>query len=335
MSGRVFHAPLLHVHAGFRIRKIWERSPKGAQDRYPEVEVCRTLGEILEDEQTELVIVNTPEPTHYDCCVKALEAGKHVVVEKAFTLTSQDAEALVQLARQKRRLLSVFQNRRWDSDFLTVQQVIRSGVLGRLVEYEAHYDRFRNYIQAGTWKEDPTISAGIVYNLGAHSIDQALTLFGMPERVWAEIGVQRSGGQVDDHFEIVLFYPELKATLKTGYLVREPGPKYQLHGERGSFVKSGMDLQEDALIAGQVPGGPGWGLEPPAIWGKLNTEVNGLHIQGSVESLPGNYLAYYDGIFAAIREDKTPPVTAESARDVIRIIELAYQSHREQRVIPL
>lgn len=326
MSGRVFHAPLLHVHPGFALTYILQRSKQDAKDRFPDIEIKRNLAELLAVEEIELVVVNTPEPTHFPFAKQALEAGKHVVVEKAFTPTAAEAEELVDLAKTHNRLISVYQNRRWDSDFLTVQHVIRERMLGRLVEYEAHYDRYRNYIQTGTWKEEQQPGAGILFNLGSHLIDQALSLFGMPERVFADIQIQRTGGRVPDHFEIILFYPKMKATLRAGYLVREPGPKYILHGTEGSFQKYGLDTQEQALKEGVWPGNPGWGEEPEEIWGTLNTQVNGLHVRGKVESLKGNYLAYYDNIHAAIRHDQALIVSGEDGLKVIQIIEAAQES---------
>jgi predicted dehydrogenase len=334
MSGRVFHGPLLAVHPEFSLTHVWQRSKSDAQEVYPEVEVVRTLDELLASD-VELVVVNTPEPTHFPFAKKALEAGKHVIVEKAFTTTLAEADELIQLANDRGLLLSVFQNRRWDSDFLTVQRIVGQEMLGRLVEYEAHYDRYRNFIQAGTWKEKEAAGAGILFNLGSHLIDQALTLFGMPQQLFADVRIQRTGGEVPDNFELILYYPGLKVTLKAGYLVREETPKYTLLGTDGSFVKYGLDVQEDALKAGEVPGTPGWGVAPESQWGLLNTEVNGLHVRGKVESLAGNYSAYYDNIAAAIQSAAPLAVTALQARQVIQIIELAQQSAAQGKVLEI
>ncbi|MEM7656303.1 MAG: Gfo/Idh/MocA family oxidoreductase [Bacteroidota bacterium] len=334
MSGRVFHGPLLTSHPEFALTHVWQRSKSDAKDHYPEIEVVRTMEELLAAE-VDLVVVNTPEPTHYAFTKAALEAGKHVVVEKAFTPTVAEAEELVALAREKGLLLSVFQNRRWDSDFLTVQQVIGQEMLGRLVEYESHYDRYRNYIQAGTWKEVEAPGTGILFNLGSHLIDQALVLFGMPEQVFADIRTQRTGGIVPDNFELILYYPELKATLKAGYLVREATPKYKLLGTDGSFLKYGLDTQEDALKAGSLPGGPTWGTEPEAQWGILNTQVGELHVRGQVESLAGNYLAYYDNIADVLLRSAPVAVPGEQGQQVIEVIEAAQRSAAEGKVVDM
>ena len=266
---------------------------------------------------------------------RALEAGKHVVVEKAFTPTVQEAELLIALAEEHNKLLSVFQNRRWDSDFQTVGHVLRQGLVGRLVEYEAYYDRFRNYIRTESWKEVRGAGTGILYNLGSHLIDQALVLFGMPEGVFADIRIQRTGGRVPDHFEIILFYQEMKATLRAGYLVREAGPKYKLLGTEGSFLKYGVDMQEEALKEGIWPGNPGWGEEPEERWGLLNTDLHGLHFRGKIESLPGNYLAYYENIYEAICYGHPLAVSATDGLRVIQIIEAAKKSAAEGRIIHL
>ena len=239
MSGLVFHAPLLHVHPGFEMVKIVERSYKGSKERYPYLSICQSYEELLLDEQIELIIVNTPDVFHFDHSKMALEAGKHVVIEKPFTMHVTEAEELIALSKKRSKLLSVFQNRRWDGDYLTVKKVAQEKLLGRLVSFESHFDRYRNFIQPDTWKEAPNEGAEIVYNLGAHMIDQAYELFGMPLSVSADIGIQRTDGKVDDFYNIVLRYDDIHAALKASYLVREEGPRYILHGTEGSFCKPG------------------------------------------------------------------------------------------------
>jgi scyllo-inositol 2-dehydrogenase (NADP+) len=315
--------------------KIVERRPRGAKDRYPEVEVVPDFQALLRDEELELVVVNTPEHTHVELARQALQAGKHVVVEKAFTPTVTEAQELIDLARQQGKILSVYQNSRWNGDFLTIQKILANQLLGQLVEYEAHFDRFRNFIQENSWKEDPKPGIGVLYNLGSHLIDQALVLFGWPQALWAQLRTIRPGGKVVDSFELLLLYQGLKVTLKSSYLVREPGPRYTLHGTQGSFVKFGFDPQEEALNAGRLPSEPGWGQEPPERWGKLNTALNGLHLEAKIETIPGSYLGYYANIHDAIREGKPLAVTAEQARQTIAIIEAAMQSDREGRVVEL
>lgn len=335
MSGSVFHAPLLSAHPGFRLKKVLERSSEKSKAIYPQLEVVKTFEELLQDDELELVVVNTPNPLHYEMARRALEAGKHVVLEKPFTVTSEEGQALTKLAREQKLILSAFQNRRWDGDFRTVQQVVASGWLGELVEFEGHYDRFRNYIEANTWKEETGPGSGILYNLGSHMIDQALVLFGLPQAVTADIRTQRPGSQVEDAYDLLLEYGKLKVTLKSSYLVREAGPRYTLHGTEGSFLKYGLDPQEDALKAGGTFTDAGWGAEPEKDWGLLNTQLHGLHLRGTVETLPGTYQAFYQNIYAAILGRAPLAVTPEQATDVIRIIEAAMRSNAEKRRVML
>ena len=333
MSGNIFHAPLLHCHPGFEITCILERKSNNSVKKYPYVRIARTFEEMLADENIDLVIVNTPDHLHAEMTEMALEADKHVVVEKPFTLTVQEADRLIRKAADKHLMLSVFHNRRWDGDFLTTEKVISGNLLGRLVEFEAHFDRYRNYIQPDTWKEAAGSGTGTLYNLGSHLIDQALVLFGMPVSVTADIRKQRTGSQVDDAFILWLDYPQTRATLKAGYLIRQAGPKYMVYGTDGSFVKPGMDPQEDQLKAGSLPGEPGWGKDTEENWGILNTDINGVHFIGRIETIPGNYMAYYDTIYQAVINGQKPAVTAEQGRDVIRIIEAAFRSQNERAAV--
>ena len=333
MSGEVFHAPLITAHPLFHLKAVLERHHEKSKERYPEVKVVKNYEALLNDADIDLVIVNTPNALHFDMCQKALEAGKHVVVEKPFTNTVAEAEALIRLAREKSRVLTVFQNRRWDGDFMTVQKVVNAGLLGNLVEYEAHYDRYRNYVETDTWKEETGPGSGILYNLGSHMIDQALVLFGVPKSITTILGIQREGGHVQDYYHVTLGYEHRQVLLKSSYLVREQGPRYILHGHLGSFIKYGLDPQEDALKAGAVPGGNGWGVEPESQWGMINTEVKGLHITGEVTSEAGNYLLFYDNVYEAIRQKKPLKVKPEEAMDVIRVIERAMESSKAGQTI--
>ena len=324
MSGQVFHAPLLSVNPGFEIVSILERTRSLSHDRYPETKIIRNYKELLEDDSIELVVVNTPDRFHYRMAREALEAGKHVVLEKPFVLDSRQGDKLITLADEQKLLMSVFQNRRWDGDFLTVREILDKGLLGRLVEYEGHFDRYRNFILQDTWKEDPVTGTGTLFNLGSHLIDQALVLFGKPEHINADIRIQRTGGKIDDAFTLWFGYPEVKVTIKASYLVREPGPRYLLHGTEGSFLKHGIDPQEEALKKGDLPGGPEWGEEPREEWGRLNTEI-GAH-NGPYKTLPGNYSAYYENIYQALTGKAELAVTATQANLVIKVIEAAIES---------
>lgn len=334
MSGSIFHAPLLHTHRGFVLKKIMQRKGSSALEKYPYVTISRDYNELLSDDEIELIVVNTPDNMHYDFASKALEAGKHVVVEKPFTTSVNDGEKLIALAGKKNRVLSVFQNRRWDGDFLTVQKIIRNNTLGRLVEYEAHFDRYRNYIQ-DSWKEKPEYQTGTLYNLGSHLIDQALVLFGMPEAVYADIRIMRTGGRVDDAFDLKLYYKDIKVTLKAGYLVREPGPKFMIHGTEGSFVKYGLDPQEEDLKQGRSPDETNWGTEPESEWGILNAKKDWLRIRTRIKTVPGCYIEYYSNIYDVIVKGAELSVKPEEALDVIRIIHAAYTSSEKRQAVSL
>jgi scyllo-inositol 2-dehydrogenase (NADP+) len=333
MSGMIFHAPFLDANSHFQLRKIVERRNEKSKEYYHYVEVVKDFEALLQDEAIELVVVNTPNALHFEMAQKALLAGKHVLLEKPFTPTAQEANALIKLAQQQNRVLTVFHNRRWDGDFLTIQKVVSKGLLGQLVDYEAHYDRFVNYIAANTWKEEAGPGSGILYNLGSHMIDQALVLFGKPQAITADIGAHRSGSKIDDYYDITLHYEERRIVLKSSYLVKELGPRYILHGTEGSFLKYGIDPQEEALKAGQKPVGPDWGKEPPSNWGKLNTQLNGLHVTGTIETLPGSYADFYNNLYKVVREGKELAVKPEEAALVIELIELAWQSHEKKCTI--
>jgi len=335
MSGRVFHAPFIALDPQFELVGIWERSSSASLEFYPDIRIYRSLEEVLEDASIDLVIVNTPTFTHYDYCKKALLAGKHAVVEKAFTTTVAEAQELDQIAQERGLKLSVFQNRRWDSDFKTVKQVIDQGLLGQIVEAEIHFDRFKEELSPKLHKEIPGPGAGVLYDLGPHLIDQALVLFGMPEAVFADLRITRKGSQVDDYFEILLYYPQLRVRLKSGYQVREPFPSYVIHGNLGSFHKSRADVQEVDLVANQKPNRANWGMEPIEEQGLLHTEKEGVCIREKIPTLAGNYADYYAAVGQAILQNKAMPVSSKEGIQVMQIIAAAAQSHQSKSVISL
>ena len=335
MSGYVFHAPFINVHPLFNLYGVWERTKNEAEQQYPEVKTFRTLEELLADTHIELVVVNTPSVTHYDFAKQVLLAGKHLVVEKPFTATVQEAEELIQLAEAKNLKLSVFQNRRWDSDFRTVKKILDEGLLGAIVEAEIHFDRFSPELSPKIHKETPTPAVGGLYDLGSHLIDQALQLFGLPIALFTDLQVTRPGSQVQDYFDLKLYYPSHRVILKSSYFVREALPGFVLHGTKGSFLKSRADVQEKQLIAGKIPGTAGYGIEPETEKGLLHTEQNGKIIREQVPTLNGNYMDYYEGIYNAIRNGEPVPVSAADGMNVIRVIEAAVQSSREKRVVEM
>lgn len=333
MSGEIFHAPLVYALPEFKLHTIVERSSKKAVQYYAGIKTARSVDEVLADPEIELVIVNTPNNTHLPFAEAALTAGKHVVVEKPFTVTSEEARSLIHTAEKYNRVLSVFQNRRWDGDFLTVKKVLEERLLGRIAEFEAHYDRFRNYVEPDTWKETVQPGTGIVYNLGSHMIDQAVVLFGQPNYIDARIGARRPSGMVDDFYDIRMEYPSHLVILKSSYLVKEAGPRYCIHGVEGSFIKYGIDPQELDLKNKKQPGSGGWGAEDPSMFGKLNTMLGGKPFEGPIETLPGNYLEYYRMLAAAIRSGGVNPVTPHQAKQVIELIEACYESNNSRSAV--
>jgi scyllo-inositol 2-dehydrogenase (NADP+) len=332
LSGKVFHAPVIQAVPGLMLTKVVSSQPAKVHADLPHVEVVGSVEELLADEGIELVVVATPNTSHYVYAKQAMEAGKHVVVEKPFVTSSSEAAELIRVAEACNRLLSVYHNRRWDNDFLTIKELIRAGAMGNLYQYESHYDRFRPDVK-DRWREQDIPGSGMLFDLGSHLIDQALHLFGLPETVMADIAAQRPGSQVTDYFHLVLGYGPLRVILRSSMLVRQPGPRFQIHGDKGSFVKYGLDPQEEALKAGIKPGTPDWGKDRPEFFGELTTGVGELAVTGKVETVPGSYQAYYQGIYDAIVRGKPVPVSAVDAMNVIRVIEWAEQSSREKRTI--
>ncbi len=334
MAGRVFHAPLINHVEGLQLHTIRETKKENIEiikERYPQAKIVDSSEAILNDTKIDLIVIAVPNKFHYEIAKQSLLAGKHVVVDKPVTVTSAEAQELIKISKEQNKVLSVYQNRRWDSDFLTVQKVIASGKLGRIVEYEAHFDRFRNDIRPDSWKEEGGQGTGVLYDLGSHLIDQALVLFGNPESVNADIRTQRDNSEIPDYFSLMLEYGDFKATIKSGMLVKEPLPKYIISGTKGAFVKYGMDVQEkdlnEAVLSLQDPQ---WGEEPEEIWGVLNTVSEGRTM---IKSEKGIYTNYYANVHAAISGKDDLIVKPEQAMNVIKVIELAMQSNKERRVI--
>jgi predicted dehydrogenase len=335
MSGQVFHAPFLHVHPGFKFYAVWERSKNIARQKYPGVKTYRTLEELLNDDAIELVIVNTPNYTHHEYSKKALLANKHVIVEKPFVVTVEEGEELIELAKKQNKVLSVYHNRRYDSDYKTIKKIVQEEWLGEIVEAEFHFDRYKEDLSPKIHKETPGPGTGALYDLGSHLIDQAFQLFGMPEAVFSDIRIVRDVSHVDDYFEVLLYYRSLRVRLHSSYLVREALPGYILHGTKGSFIKPKTDVQESMLQAGVLPGIENWGIEPESEKGLLHTEKDGQLLKKYIPSLRGNYLEYFEGIYNTITNKVAPPVSAEDGLKVVYIIRKAFESNHEKKVIQL
>ena len=330
LSGKVFHAPFIHVHNGFSIKKIVERHKQESKDIYPYIDIIKDYKDILNDPDIDLAVICTPNTLHYQMVKETLLAGKHVVIEKPFTPTSNEADELIELAKSKNLKIFVYHNRRWDGDFLTIQKLIKSGVLGNLQEYEAHFDRYKPELTKNVWRDEPISGGGILYDLGSHLIDQALVLFGKPNAIKADIQSQRKGSKVDDYFELHLLYDKLKVILKAGMLVKETEPRFILHGLLGSFIKYGIDPQEEELRQGQFPTGENWGIESPDTWGIVTIDYQDMNIHGNIETEAGCYQEFYNNVYDVLRNGAEMAVKPHEARNVIKMIELAFKSSKNK-----
>jgi scyllo-inositol 2-dehydrogenase (NADP+) len=331
ISSRTFHAPFLTTMPQYRLVAVVERNGNAAAEKYPFVATYRSLEELLKYDGVELVVITSPNETHHPYAKMAMEAGKHVVLEKPFTNTASEARELVELSRRSGRICSVYQNRRYVADFLTMKDILDRKLLGDLHEFEAHYDRYRPDPRTyGLWREKPLPGSGVFYDLGSHLVDQALQLFGAPRYVIADIRKQKPYSVVDDYFDVRLDYGFLKVLLKSGMLVREMGPRYMMHGTLGSYIKYGEDPQEELLKAGHLPLGPDWGREPEAQYGLIHTETDGKLIRQTYPSLKGGFNGYYENLARTIREGAELTERPEQGHNVIRLIELAFESSRTQ-----
>jgi scyllo-inositol 2-dehydrogenase (NADP+) len=324
LSGRYFHAPFLKVNPHFKLTKVVTRNAASVHEFDPSIEVISSAEALLADDSIDVVFVCTPNDLHFPYAKAALEAGKHVVIEKPFTNTTAEADELIALAEQKKRVVTAYQNRRWDADFLTIQKLLNDGTLGEVIEFEGHFDRFRPEVAQGTWKEVAAAGAGTLYNLGPHLIDQALVLFSTPQKVTATIKIVRPGGETDDYFDIRMDYADKSVILKASLMVFENNLRYIIHGTKGSFIKYGLDIQEDTLRKNILPNTENWGEEPENQWGTLYTEAG----KATIKTLPGHYTPFYDNVYEAIAEGKELIVKPQHARNTTRVMELAIESSR-------
>jgi predicted dehydrogenase len=331
-SAKVFHLPFLSTMDQFEVTAVLERNTNESKKQFPNVKVAKSFDELIGTE-VELIVVTTPNTTHFDFAAKALKAGKHVVLEKPFTNTLDEAEELIQIAKETGKILSVYQNRRYVSDFLTIRAILDKRLLGDVHEFTATYDRYRPQAMAGAWREAMHPGSGILYDLGPHLLDQVLTLFGNPQTITADVRKQRTHAQVDDYFNIWLGYGFLKVVLHSGMLVREQGPRYMIQGTLGSFLKYGEDPQEEKLKAGELPVGDDWGKEPESFYGLLHTEIDGSVVKKIVPSHKGDYGQYYRNIYDAIVNKAPVRERPEHGYNTIRLIQLAFESSLEKRTL--
>lgn len=334
LSGQVFHAPFIEVNPHFNLHSIVSKGML-AGEKYPLAKILQDPEQILADPEIELIIVATPNTLHFPIAKAALEAGKHAIIEKPLTVSSAEAEALIQLSRKTGRKVFPFHNRRWDSDFLTLSKLVQNGVLGKVVEFESRFDRFTPEISRAAWRYLEAPGGGTLFDLGIHLIDQAVTLFGKPEAVFCRLFNQRPGSVTDDSFDLKLLYPELNVTLKASVFAREPGPRFLVHGTGGSFIKYGLDTQESMLRAGILPGSRNFGKEPVSQRGILNSIVPGKEYRGRFPTLKGNYMRFFEEVYQALRHETPCTIKPEDALLNIRIIEAAQKSDSAKCAIPL
>src|SRR3989449_8991605 len=335
LAGRAFHAPVIRAVPGLHLAAILQRSGAEAAEKYPDVRIMPSMGELLAIPEIRLVVIATPNETHYPLARQCLEPGRDVVVDNPFTITLEEAHSLVQIAKDAKRLLTVYQNRRYDGDFQSIRQLVEAGTLGRIVRFETTYDRYRPQLKPGAWRETRRPGSGILFDIAPHLIDHALMLFGLPEAVTADGRIERESTVADDAFDITLHYPKgLRAVLRSSILAASPRPRFVLFGTQGSFVKQAFDPQEMNLRRGYIPEDKPWGYEPEENWGVLTIPTGDAFEQRRIPSATCDYRDYYANVRDAILGRAAPAVTSEYALDVMRILELARESSQKRCTIP-
>jgi predicted dehydrogenase len=339
-AGATFHAPVID-HCGApeaspdapyaRVTAIATSQPERARSAYPQAEIVADIDALIASKEVECIVIATPNDTHYALAAKVLAAGKHVVVDKPVTLTSAEARTLAQLAREHGVLFAPFHNRRWDGDFMTVRALIESGALGRVTHFESHFDRFRPQVPQ-RWREEAARGGGLLFDLGPHLIDQALVLFGAPESVYASVKQHRDHASAPDYVHLLLGYPDKEVVLHASALCAIEPPRFSVHGTRGSYVKMGLDTQEDQLKAGLRPGRPGFGAGNAA--GTLRALQGERLVESALPTRDGAYVEFYRAVAQAVKHAQPFPVTPQDAIDVMTIIELAHESAHTGKRLP-
>ncbi|MBS1532106.1 MAG: Gfo/Idh/MocA family oxidoreductase [Bacteroidetes bacterium] len=324
MSGRVFHAPFVELHPGFKLKAVVERHEKKAKADLPGITSYNSTDELVNDNELELIIVNTPPHTHFDLAKKALEAGKHVLIEKPIAINSAEVKELFELGRKMNKHVMVYQNRRWDSDFVSMKKVIESGRLGELIEVHFRFDRYKTTLSPKVFKETKGLPGnGLVYDLGPHLIDQAISLFGKPLSFKKTTGIYRENSEVPDYFHFHLSYPhQLNVFLTSGLLIAEPTPSFVAHGTLGSYLKNRVDVQEAQLDNGIWPDEPFYGIEPEGEDGILATFDEGGNKQTEyIPSEKGDYMQLFEAVYDTIRNGTLYPITAEHIAWQVELLE--------------
>lgn len=333
MAGSVFHAPLINAAPGIVLSAVSSSHPDKVLKDNPAVRVVESPRILMEDDSLDLIVIASPNGTHFSLAQEALSAGRNVVVDKPFTLNLKEAEILKKLAEEKGLFLSVFQNRRWDGDFLTLRSLVESGALGRIVTLESRFDRFRPQV-TDRWREQGGQGGGIWYDLGSHLVDQAVYLFGMPDTITLDLAKLRKNAQVEDYFHALLDYSGLRVILHASSLVALKTPRFVLNGTEGSYKKCGLDTQESFLKQGIRPNDPDlWKIQEPD--GILVQEKDGFLVTDALPTQPGDYVHYYEAVACALRDGGENPVPPDQAVNVMRLMEAGLVSAREGRRVPL
>ena len=335
LAGRAFHAPVIRAVPGLHLAAILQRTGNEAAAQYPDVRVVRSMDELLSIREIQLVVIATPNDTHYATARQCLEAGRDVVVDKPFTTTLDEAKSLVEFAKKAGRLITVYQNRRYDGDFQAIRKLTEEGTLGCIVRFETHYDRYRPQLKPGAWRETMRPGSGILFDLAPHLIDHALVLFGLPEAVTADVRIERENAVADDAFDIMFHYPRaLRAVLRSSILAAAPRPHFVLLGTQGSFVKQTMDPLENNLRHGNIPKDGPWGAEPEEHWGLLTVPDGDGFTHRRIPSVNCDFRDYYANIRDTLLGKAEPAITPEWAVNVMRLLEMARESSERRCAIP-
>ena len=335
LAGRAFHAPVIRAVPGLHLAAILQRTGTEAAEKYPDVRIVQSLDELLSISEIHLIVIATPNETHYSFARQCLEAGRDVVVDKPFTTTLEEAVSLVQFAKDANRLLTVYQNRRYDGDFQAVRQLLEVGTLGRIVRFETSYDRFRPQLKPNAWREASRPGSGILFDIAPHLIDHALVLFGLPEAVTADVRAERENAAADDAFDITLHYSHgMRAVLRSSILAAAPRPRFVLFGTQASFVKQTFDPQEANLRRGFIPKDTAWGAQPEENWGVLTVPSRDLFERRRIPPANCDYRDYYSNVRDAILGRASLAVTPERALEVMRLLEFARASSKKRCTIP-
>ena len=335
LAGRAFHAPVIRAVPGMHLAAILQRTGNEAAEIYPDVRIVHSMDELLGIREIQLVVIATPNDTHYPFARKCLEAGRDVVVDKPFTTTLEEAKSLVEFAKKAGRLITVYQNRRYDGDFQAIRKLVAEGTLGRIVRFETHYDRYRPQLKLGAWRETTRPGSGILFDIAPHLIDHALVLFGLPEAVTADVRIERENAVTDDAFDIMFHYPRaLRAVLRSSILAASPRPRFVLLGTQGSFVKQTVDPQENNLRHSNIPSSGPWGAEPEENWGLLTVPEGDKFTQRRIPSANCDFRDFYANVRDTLLGRAAPAVTPEWAVNVMRLLEMARESSERRCTIP-